>query len=124
MFQRLPELQALLDESGGKIGETTQYTSNVEAYQDLAIGRTDFVVNNIIGLNTLVAEKPGIFEIGQPVSSKTYVGWGVAKGNDELKAFLDDFIATEQKNGDFAALQKKWFGQEFPNLPTNWVAEH
>lgn len=124
MFQRLPELQALLDKTSGKIGETTQYTSNIEAYQDLALSRTDYVVNNIIGLNTLVSEKPGVFEIGQPVSSKTYVGWGVAKGNDELRAFLDDFIRTEQKNGDFAALQKKWFGQEFSNLPENWVAEH
>lgn len=124
MFQRLPELQALLDKTGGKIGETTQYTSNIEAYQDLALSRTDYVVNNIIGLNTLIGEKPDLFEIGQPVSSKTYVGWGVAKGNDSLKAFLDDFIRTEQKNGDFAALQKKWFGQEFADLPDDFVAEH
>jgi polar amino acid transport system substrate-binding protein len=124
MYQRLPELQALLDKTNGKIGEITQYTSNTEAYQDLAIGRTDYVVNNIIGLNTLISEKPDVFEIGQPVSSKTYVGWGVAKGNDDVRAFLDDFITTEQNDGDFAALQKKWFGREFPNLPKNWVAEH
>lgn len=124
MFQRLPELEALLAKTNGKIGEITQYTSNTEAYQDLAIGRTDYVVNNIIGLHTLITEKPDVFELGEPVSSKTYVGWAVNKGNDDVRAFLDDFIRTEQKNGDFSALQKKWFGREFTNMPENWVAEH
>ena len=30
---------------------------------------------------------------------------------------LNDFIAKEKASGRFAELQKKWFGEAFPNLP-------
>ncbi|MGA3248404.1 MAG: transporter substrate-binding domain-containing protein [Paraburkholderia sp.] len=124
MYQRLPELEKLLAASGGKIGKIVQYTSYPEAYQDLALGRTDYVVNNIVGLNTLIKEKGDIFEIGQPVSSKTYVAWGVAKGNVTLLNYLNDFLAEERKNGDIAKLQQKWFGTTFPDPPAHFVSEY
>jgi polar amino acid transport system substrate-binding protein len=124
MYQRLPELEKLLAASGGKIGKIVQYTSYPEAYQDLALGRTDYVVNNIVGLNTLIKEKGDIFEIGQPVSSKTYVAWGVAKGNVTLLKYLNDFLAEERQNGDIAKLQQKWFGTTFPDPPEHFVSEY
>ncbi|HTJ95165.1 MAG TPA: transporter substrate-binding domain-containing protein [Pararobbsia sp.] len=124
MYQRLPELEKLLAQSGGKIGKIVQYTSYPEAYQDLALGRTDYVVNNIVGLNTLIKEKGDVFEIGQPVSSKTYVAWGVAKGNTTLLKYLNDFLAEERQNGDIAKLQQKWFGTTFPNPPEHFVSEY
>jgi polar amino acid transport system substrate-binding protein len=124
MYQRLPELEKLLASSGGKIGKIVQYTSYPEAYQDLALGRTDYVVNNIVGLNTLIKEKGDTFEIGQPVSSKTYVAWGVAKGNDTVLKYLNDFLAEERKNGDIAKLQQKWFGTTFPDPPSHFVSEY
>lgn len=124
MYQRLPELEKLLAASGGKIGKIVQYTSYPEAYQDLALGRTDYVVNNIVGLNTLIKEKGDVFEIGQPVSSKTYVAWGVAKGNTTLLKYLNDFLAEERKNGDIAKLQQQWFGTTFPDPPEHFVSEY
>jgi polar amino acid transport system substrate-binding protein len=124
MFQRLPELEKLLAQTGGKLGEVAKYTSNPDAYQDLALGRVDYVVNNIIGLKSLVAEKGDVFEIGQPVSSKTYIAFAVKKGNDDLREYLNSFIAAERKNGDIEALQKKWFGISFPDLPDSFVSEY
>ncbi|CAM2157070.1 polar amino acid transport system substrate-binding protein [Pararobbsia alpina] len=124
MYQRLPELEKLLAASGGKLGKIVQYTSYPEAYQDLALGRTDYVVNNIVGLNTLIKEKGDVFEIGQPVSSKTYVAWGVAKGNTTLLKYLNDFLAEERKNGDIAKLQQQWFGTTFPDPPEHFVSEY
>jgi len=56
-----------------------EYTSYPEAYQDLALGRVDYVVNTVINLQTLVAEKP-IFEVGQAVSGKSFPGLGRCKG--------------------------------------------
>ena len=61
-----------------------------------------------------------MFELGQAVSGKSYPAWAVAKGNAELLAFLNDFIAKEKESGRFAELQKKWFGKSFPNLPAKW----
>ncbi|KQT64495.1 amino acid ABC transporter substrate-binding protein [Aureimonas sp. Leaf460] len=124
MYQRLPELETLLAKTSGKLGKAEQYTSYPEAYQDLALGRTDYVVNNIIGLQTLLREKPDVFEIGEPVSSKTYVAWAVAKGNDTLRAYLDEFLKEQRRNGTIEALQTKWFGTTFPDLPDGFVSEY
>ena len=123
LLARLPELDAMLKKDGGALGKIVEYTSYPEAYQDLALGRTDYVVNTVINLKTLVAEKPAVFEIGQAVSGPSFPAWAVAKDNTELLAFLNEFIAKEKASGRFAELQKKWFGQDFPNLPVKFEPE-
>src|ERR1700727_3079077 len=123
MLARLPELSAMLEKEGGKLGKVVEYTSYPEAYQDLALGRVDYVVNTVINLQTLVAEKPGVFELGQAVSGKSFPAWAVAKGNTELLTFLNGFIAKQKETGRFAELQKKWFGEAFPSLPVKWDPE-
>jgi polar amino acid transport system substrate-binding protein len=122
LLARLPELGAMLEKTGGKLGKVVEYTSYPEAYQDLALGRVDYVVNTVINLQTLVKEKP-IFEVGQAVSGKSFPAWAVAKGNTELLAFLNGFIAKEKESGRFAELQKKWFGESFPDLPVAFEPE-
>src|SRR3984893_4758852 len=123
LLGRLPELAVMLEKQGGKLGKIVEYTSYPEAYQDLALGRVDYVVNTIINLQTLVAEKPAVFELGQAVSGKSFPAWAVAKDNKELVAFLNEFIAKEKANGRFAELQKKWFGESFPDLPVMFEPE-
>jgi polar amino acid transport system substrate-binding protein len=122
LLARLPELGTMLEKDGGKLGKIVEYTSYPEAYQDLALGRVDYVVNTIINLKTLVAEKP-VFEVGQAVSGKSFPAWAVAKDNKELLAFLNEFIAKEKASGRFAELQKKWFGEAFPDLPVAFEPE-
>ena len=39
----------------------------------------DYVVNTIINLKTLVTEKPNVFEIGQPVSGKSFPAWALKR---------------------------------------------
>jgi polar amino acid transport system substrate-binding protein len=123
LLARLPELGTMLEKEGGKLGKVVEYTSYPEAYQDLALGRVDYVVNTVINLQTLVAEKPNVFELGQAVSGKSFPAWAVAKGNAELLEFMNGFIAKEKESGRFAELQKKWFGASFPDLPKQWDPE-
>jgi polar amino acid transport system substrate-binding protein len=123
LLGRLPELETMLKKDGGKLGKVVEYTSYPEAYQDLALGRTDYVVNTIINLKTLVAEKPNVFAIGQAVSGKSFPAWAVKKGNAELLAFMNEFIAKQKASGKFAELQQKWFGEAFPNLPVSFEPE-
>jgi polar amino acid transport system substrate-binding protein len=113
----------MLKKDGGKLGKVVEYTSYPEAYQDLALARTDYVVNTIINLKTLVAEKPNVFAIGQAVSGKSFPAWAVKKGNAELLAFMNEFIAKQKASGKFAELQQKWFGEAFPNLPVSFEPE-
>ena len=123
LLGRLPELDTMLKAGGGKMGKVVEYTSYPEAYQDLALGRTDYVVNTVISLKAVVAEKPGVFELGQAVSGKSYPAWAIKKGNAELLAYLNEFLAKEKANGTMASLQKKWFGEAFPDLPVSFTPE-
>jgi polar amino acid transport system substrate-binding protein len=120
MLALLPQLEAMLKASGGKMGEVVQYVSNPEAYQDLAIGRTDYVVNTVVNLQSLVNDKPDVFALGQPVSDKIYIAWAVKKGNDDVRAVLDTFLLAQRKNGEMAKLQKKWFGKTFDDMPEHF----
>jgi len=122
LLGRLPELKAMIEKQGGKMGKIVEYTSYPEAYQDLALGRTDYVVNTVINLKTLVAEKPAVFELGQPVSGKSFPAWAIKKGNTELQAYMNEFIAKQKANGTMPALQKKWFGEAM-DLPVNFTPE-
>ncbi len=122
LLGRLPELKAMIEKEGGKMGKVVEYTSYPEAYQDLALGRTDYVVNTVINLKTLVAEKPAVFELGLPVSGKSFPAWAIKKGNTDLLAFMNDFLAKQKANGTMGALQKKWFGEAF-DLPVSFTPE-
>jgi len=118
LLARLPELEKMIAATGGKMGKVVQYASYPEAYQDLANGRVDYVVNVEISLLSVMAERPGVFEMGQPVvESPSYVGWPVKKGNKEMLDYLNNFLRKVRANGKLEELQKKWLKTSFKNLP-------
>jgi len=118
LLARLPELEKMIAKTGGKMGKVVQYASYPEAYQDLANGRVDYVVNGEINLLGVMAERPGVFEMGQPVvETPSYVGWPVKKGNKEMLDYLNNFLRTVRANGKLEELQKKWLKTSFKNLP-------
>jgi polar amino acid transport system substrate-binding protein len=118
LLSRLPELEAMLKKTGGKLGKVVEYTSYPEVYEDLANGRLDYAVNGIINATSLVKERGKVFAIGQPVSGAGFHAWPVPKGNEDLLVYLTDFVAHLRKSGKLAELQQKWFGTTFPDLPT------
>src|SRR5215813_13914476 len=118
LFARLPELEKMIAATGGKMGKIVQYPSYPEAYQDLANGRVDYVVNVEISLLSVMAERPGVFESGQPVvESPSYVGWPVKKGNKEMLDYLNSFLRKVKASGKLEELQKKWLKTSFKDLP-------
>jgi polar amino acid transport system substrate-binding protein len=119
MQQRLPEVEALLQKLGGKLGRVSFYVSYPDAFQDLAFGRVDYVIANVVPISDLIRKRPGEFELGEAVASVTYHAWAVKKGNKDLRDFLDQFLGEQRKNGTMAKLQEKWLGKSFPDLP--WV---
>jgi polar amino acid transport system substrate-binding protein len=118
LLSRLPELEAMLAETGGSIGSVVEYVSYPEAYEDLANGRTDYVINSVINAQALVRERGDVFELGEPVSGPGFHAWPVQRGNESLLMFLTEFVNHMRETGELAALQEKWFGQSFPDLPT------
>jgi polar amino acid transport system substrate-binding protein len=117
MLKMLPQLDDMLKPTGGKLGKIVSYQGYPEAYQDLALGRIDYVVNTQLSLISIAKAKPGTFEVGQAVSKPTYIAWAVVKGNATLLAELNKFLLGTRKDGSMYALQKKWFELTFEHMP-------
>lgn len=124
LLSRLPELEVMLQKTGGKIGEVIEYTSYPEIYEDLANGRLDYTINSIINATALIKERGNVFAMGEPVSGAGFHGWPVPKGNEELLMYLNDFVAHLRETGKLAELQQKWFGTTFPDLPTQPIRSY
>lgn len=117
MLAELPQLAAMLAKTGGTLGPVQQYQGYPEAYQDLALGRIDYVVNTQLSLFSVQAARPGVFAVGQPVSAPSYVAWATQKGNTELVELFNKLLLARRKDGTMYALQKKWFSTTFEDMP-------
>ena len=116
----LAELKAfdvsLKAKGGAGLKKIVEYPSNPEAYQDLALGRTDAVVNTEINLRSLVKEKSGVFALGEGIAKPVYIAWAMKKGNTEFAKAIDDAILAVRKSGKMYELQEKWFGTAFKGM--------
>ncbi|MCA1773263.1 MAG: transporter substrate-binding domain-containing protein [Halomonas sp.] len=117
LLSRLPELEEMLAESGGELGEVVEYEAYPEIYADLANERVDYVINSIVPVNDLISERPDEFEAGQAVSGPGFVAWPMPKDSPELLAYMTEFMDHLRDSGRLAELQEKWFGESFDDLP-------
>jgi polar amino acid transport system substrate-binding protein len=122
MLKMLPQLAAMLKQTGGTLGKVVQYQGYPEAYQDLALGRVDYVVNTLLSLQSVAKARPGVFAVGQAVSKPVYIAWAVQKGNTGLRDLINAELAKARKDGSMAKLQQKYFGMTFDHLPVQPIA--
>lgn len=105
---------------GGKgIAKIVEYQGYPEAYQDLALGRLDAVVNTQISLNSLLKTKPGVFSMGAAIGKPTYIAWALKKGNAGLLKAVDAALLELRANGELYKLQEKWLGASFKDMPAS-----
>lgn len=116
-YAALGDLSEKLAKTGGKLGTVVQYASFPDAYQDLANGRLDYVINGVINLTSLTQEQPKRFKMGQAVARPAYAAWAVAKGNTTLLNYLDGFMLKARKDGTLYQLQQRWLGTSFKDMP-------
>ncbi len=121
LLARLPELKAMLEKTGGKLGPVVEYPSYPEAYADLANKRLDYVINVVISVNDLVKSKPKVFEKGLAVSGPGYISWPIPKSSPELLDYMTKFMDHMRETGKLAELQQKWFGETYDTLPTEAI---
>lgn len=117
MLKLLPQLEEMLKPTGGKLGRVVTYQGYPEAYQDLANGRLDTVINTSLSLASVVAAKPDTFEVGQAVSQPTYIAWAVQKGSTTLRDTINEVLLGARKDGTMYRLQEKWFNTSFKDMP-------
>ena len=121
LLARLPELKAMLEKTGGKLGPVVEYPSYPEAYADLANKRLDYVINVVISVNDLAKAKPKVFAKGLAVSGPGYMAWPIPKNSPQLLAYMTKFMNHMKETGKLAELQKKWFGETYDDLPTEAI---
>lgn len=123
LLARLPELKKMMAEKSCEIGEVVEYQSYPEAYADLANERLDYVINALISVNDLVKTRGDVFEKGIAVSGAGFAAWPIPKESPELLEVIGAFMTQIRDNGRLAALQMKWFGEAFPQLPVEPIKE-
>jgi polar amino acid transport system substrate-binding protein len=120
MLADLKTMNAALIAKGGKgVKQIIEYASYPEVYQDLGIGRLDAAVNTQINLNSLIATRPDNFVLGVSIGNPVYIAWAVKKGNSGVVELMNAALAELKKNGQMYALQKKWLGTSFENMPAS-----
>ena len=92
------------------------YNTQDEAYQDLAAGRIDVVLDRVITMDLFLKSDAGQTCCDTkgtlPTDSATLGegnGAGLRKGDTELKNKLNAAIATVQENGTYDRISKKYF---------------
>jgi polar amino acid transport system substrate-binding protein len=120
MLADLQGFDAELKAKGGPgLKKIVEYPSNPEAYQDLALGRTDAVVNTEINLRSLIEERKGVFALGQAIAKPVYIAWALKKGNTDTVKLIDDALLALRQNAKMYELQHKWFGVTFKDMPAS-----
>jgi polar amino acid transport system substrate-binding protein len=122
MLAQLPQLAAMLEKVGGKLGPVQQYQDYPSAYQDLADGRLDYVVNTQLNLTSVATMRPEVFALGQPVSAPSYISWATQKGNTDLLNLVNTALLAARKDGSMYKLQQKWFSTTFEAMPEQPIA--
>ena len=97
----------------------TRYGKVDEVYMDLASGRLDAVLDDSVSANLGFLKTPagkGFGFIGPEFTERKYFGDGVGmamrKSDTELLARVNQAIAEIRKNGEFKAIQDKYFDFE------------
>jgi polar amino acid transport system substrate-binding protein len=119
----LTEFEHRLAKAGGVLGEAHEYQTYGEAAKALADKQIDYVVGDIADLQIAVRDAPNDLEIGDAVSQKIYVGWATAKDSPEIAGLVSGFLDQQRKSGELAALQQKFLGRPFPDLPETVAAK-
>ncbi|WP_415054513.1 transporter substrate-binding domain-containing protein [Halopseudomonas sp.] len=117
----LAELKAfdekLKAEHGEGVGKIVEYHGYPEAYQDLAFGRIDAVVNTDLTLRALIEERGDMFVLGKAIGEPGYKAWAVKKGNSAVLEVVNDALLKIRESGEMYRLQEKWLGASFEDMP-------
>ena len=105
------EFEAKLKEKGlGGYKELKLYTAYPETYLALANGEIDVVVQTLPNIAVGVKEHPGVFELLDAMTDKSYMCWVTRPEDTDLRDYISSQIIEMRDNGKLHELQDKWFG--------------
>lgn len=93
--------------------EVSQYQIIDEAFNALAAGRVDAVVNDFPVSGYATKSKPQLAVVAQ-ITTNENLGLAFPKTNSALRDAFDAGLAEIKANGTYAEIYKEWFGTEPP----------
>ena len=89
-----------------------EYPGAPEAYLDLKAGRIDVFVAGNIGVADFIKhdQSANPLKMVGTEYKKVYSAVGIRKGEDDLKAAIDQLLTDKKADGTFADISNKWFG--------------
>ncbi|MEH7415747.1 transporter substrate-binding domain-containing protein [Neobacillus drentensis] len=99
-----------LKAKGDGTKEIKEYVAFPEAYQELATGRIDAVINTKANLAGVLKKNPDKYEIVGTFGEPMWIAWAVRKGDKELLDYLNKQILDLRDSGKLGEMQMKWFG--------------
>jgi polar amino acid transport system substrate-binding protein len=110
--------EPLLVKVAPKGTQIKRFDDDATTVQSLLSGQVDAILGSVT--YGLVIKETGYdkqFERKYKVADN-FQGMAVRKGDDELLAYLNDFVAKHTADGSLDALYKKWIGVDRAKLPT------
>jgi polar amino acid transport system substrate-binding protein len=100
----------LTDNTGADV---QRFDENPLAVQALAAGDLDAVVADAPTLADILRQNPemNLKIVGEPFTEELY-GIGIRKGQDDLKASINEALAALRDDGTYDEIYNKWFGAE------------
>lgn len=93
-------------------GEIRTFSSDVTALQDAATGRlAGAMTDRLVGLYQIQKSGVELKECGSPLFTEE-PAFAVDKGNDVLKADLNEALAAIKDDGTYAKISEKYFGKD------------
>jgi len=95
------------------VKEVRTYQKDPEALQDLLTGRIDAWITDRFVAKEAIKERKleGTLQLGELVFQEK-VAMAVAKGNKSVLDALNKALADLMKDGTYAQISKKWFGED------------
>ena len=112
---------AMEDQELGKVApaatDTKRYEDNNATIAAFVSGQVQFVALGASVAGNMMARNPSLNAEYKLLLKDSPNFIGVAKGEDKLRAKVNEIIAEGRKSGELEALSKKWLGRGLGDLP-------
>ena len=106
---------------GFELGDNlVTFRRHADAVQALLDGEVDAFTSDGMALRNFAEGQP-LKVVGDPFSKEPY-GFAVPKGDQRLRQLIDKTLRDMEKDGTYAAIYKRWFGDEVSPYPLGEAA--
>ena len=108
----LDKIKAEAATCGFELDGLTAFRRHEDAVKALLEGKVDVFTSDALALQAYAEGRP-LKVVGNPFSEEAY-GFAVAKGDTRLLQLIDKTLREMERDGSYAAIYKRWFGDAIP----------